>query len=148
MPPTISDVGFKQPTIVNSTRSVDEVNKIQMKDSKPKFPCSLCKGDYFLRDFLGIPKFLEMGSSMSSALVGHVGDTPSTSKDGKKKKTIKLPFMLCEGDHYSHLFPRMDEGSSLLEQLQLPTSYCNISPNPLLVDIMVNLVPSLVSLVD
>jgi hypothetical protein len=56
--------------------------------------------------------------------------------------------MLCEGDHYSHLSPHMDEASSLLEKLQLPTGYRNISPNPSLVDGMVNLVPSLVSLVD
>jgi hypothetical protein len=56
--------------------------------------------------------------------------------------------MLCEGDHYSHLFPHMDEASSLLEKLQLPTGYRKISPNPSLVDEMVNLVPSLVSLID
>jgi hypothetical protein len=76
--------------------------------------------------------------------------TPSTSdvKVGKKKTTVKFPCMLCEGDHYSHLCPRMDEASSLLEKLQLPTGYRKISPNPSLVDGMVNLVPSPVSLVD
>jgi hypothetical protein len=42
----------------------------------------------------------------------------------------------------------MDEASSLLENLQLPTGYHNISPNPSLVCGMVNLVPSPVSLVD
>jgi hypothetical protein len=36
--PTTSDVGSKQPVIVNSTGSVDEVNKIKMKNPKPKFP--------------------------------------------------------------------------------------------------------------
>jgi hypothetical protein len=56
--------------------------------------------------------------------------------------------MLCEGDHYSHLCPRMDEASSLLEKVQLPTGYRKISPNPSLVDEMVNLVTSPVSPVD
>jgi hypothetical protein len=91
-----------------------------------------------------------MWSSTSSAPAGHAGDTPSTSdvKVGKKKTTFKFPCMLCKGDHYSHFCPRMDEASSLLEKLQLPTGYHKISPNPSLVDGLVNLVPSLVSLVD
>jgi hypothetical protein len=63
-------------------------------------------------------------------------------KVGKKKTTVKFPCMLCEGDHYSHLCPRMDEASSLLEKLQLPKGYRNISPNPSLVDGLVNPVPS------
>jgi hypothetical protein len=42
----------------------------------------------------------------------------------------------------------MDEDSSLLEKLQHPAGYCKISPNQLLVDRMVNLVPSPASLVD
>jgi hypothetical protein len=56
--------------------------------------------------------------------------------------------MLCKGDHYSHLFPCMDEASFLLEKLQFPNDYHKISPNPSLVDGMVNMVPSPVSLVD
>jgi hypothetical protein len=149
-PPTTSDVGSKEPTTIDHTGSVDEVDKIKMKNLKPKFPCSLCKGDHFLMDCPSIPKVLEMWSSMSSAFARHVGDTPSTSdvKVGKKKTTVKFPCMLCEGDHYSHLCPRMDEASSLLEKLQLPTGYHNISPNPSLVDGMVNMVPSLVNPVD
>jgi hypothetical protein len=117
---------------------------------KPKFPCSICKGDHFLMDFPSIPKVLEMWSSMSSAPTGHVGDTPSTSdvKLGKKKTTVKFPCMLCKGDHYSHICPCMDKASSLLEKLQIPTRYRKISPKPSLVDGMVNLVPSSVSLVD
>jgi hypothetical protein len=91
-----------------------------------------------------------MWSSTSSSPARHVGDTPSTSdiKVGKKKMTVKFPCMLCKGDHYSHLCPCMDEASSLLENLQLPTSYCKISLNPSLVDGMFNLVPSPISLVD
>jgi hypothetical protein len=150
-PPTTSGhVGSEQPTIVNRTGSVDKVDKSKMKNPKPKFPCRICKGDHFLRDFPGLPKVLEMWSSMSSSPAGHVGDTPSTSdvKVGKKNRTIKFPCMLCEGDHHSHLFPRMDEASYLLEKIQLPTGYRKISPNPSLVDGLVNLVPSLVSLVD
>jgi hypothetical protein len=121
-----------------------------MKILKPKFPCSLCKGDHFLRDCLGTPKVLEMWSSTSSAFARHANDTPSPSdiKVGKKKTTVKFPCMLCKGDHYSHLCPRMDEASSLLEKLQLPKGYRNISPNPLLVDGFFNLVPSPVSSVD
>jgi hypothetical protein len=123
---------------------------IKMKNLKPKFPCSICNGDHFLRDCPGIPKVLEMWSSTSSASVGHAGDTPSTSdvQVGKKKTVVKFPCMLCRGDHYSHLCPHMDKAYSHLEKLQLPKGYRNISPNPLLVDGLVNLVPSLVSPVD
>jgi hypothetical protein len=149
-PPTKLDVGSKQPATVDHTRSVDEVDKIKTKNLKPKLPCNLCKGDHFLRDFLGLPKVLEMWSSTSSASARHASDAPSTSdvKVGKKNTTVKFPCMLCKGDHYSHLCPRMDEASSLLENLQLPIDYRNISPNPSLVDGMVNLVPSLVSPFD
>ena len=96
-----------------------------MKNLKPKFPCILCKGDHFLRDFPSLPKVLEIWSSTSSTLAGYAGDAPSTSdvKVGKKKKTFKFPCMLCKGDHYSHLCPRMDKASSLLEKLQLPKGY-------------------------
>jgi hypothetical protein len=52
--PTTSDVGSKKLVTVNSIGSVDEVNKIKMKNPKPKFPCSLCKGDQFLRDCPGL----------------------------------------------------------------------------------------------
>jgi hypothetical protein len=91
-----------------------------------------------------------MWSSTSSASVGHVDDTPSTSdvQVGKKKKTVKFPCMLCKGNHYSHLCPRMDEASSLLEKLQLPKGYRKLSSDPSLVDGLVNPVPSPVSPVD
>jgi hypothetical protein len=93
---------------------------------------------------------LETWSSTSSTPTRNVGDTSSTSdvKVGKKKTTIKFPCMLCKGDHYSHFCPRMDEASSFLEKLQIPTGYHKISSNPSLVDGLVNLVPSSVSLVD
>ena len=42
----------------------------------------------------------------------------------------------------------MDEASSLLEKIQIPTGYRKISPNPLLVDGLFNLVPSPVNPVD
>jgi hypothetical protein len=118
-----------------------------MKNLKPKYPCSLCKGDHFLRDCPGLIKVLEMWSFTSSAPASHVDDTPSTSdvKVGKKKKIVKFPCMLCKGDHYSHPCPRMDEDSSLLEKLQLPKGYRDISPDPSLVDGLVNPVPSPVS---
>jgi hypothetical protein len=97
MPPTASGhVGSKKKTIVNRTGSVDKINKSKMKNPKLKFPCRICKGDHFMRDFHGLPKVLEMWSSMSSNPVGHDGDTPSTSdiKIGKKNRTIKFPCML------------------------------------------------------
>jgi hypothetical protein len=121
-----------------------------MKNPKPKFPCSLCKGDHFLTDFPGLTQVLEMCSSTSSSSVGHVNDTPSTSdvQVGKKKKTVKFPCMLCKGNHYSHLCPHMDEASSLLEKIQLPKGYRNLSSNPSLVDGLVNPVPSPVSPID
>jgi hypothetical protein len=149
-PPTTSNVRSKQPATVNSIGSVDNVDKFKKKNLKPKFPCSLCKGDHFLRDCPGIPKLFKMWSSVSSAPAGHVGDTPSTSdvKVGKKKTIVKFPCMLCKGGHYSHLCPSMDEASSLLEKLQLPKGYGKLSPNPLLVDGLVNPVPSPVNPVD
>jgi hypothetical protein len=148
--PTTSDVGSNKPVTVNSTGSVDEVNKIKRKNPKPKFPCSLCKGDHFLRDCPGLTQVLEMWSSMSSASIGHVDGTPSTSdvQVGKKKQTVKFPCMLCKGNHYSHLCPRMDEASSLLEKHQLPKGYHKLSSDPSLVDGLVNPVPSLISPVD
>jgi hypothetical protein len=45
--PTTSDVVSKKPITVNSTGSVDDINKIKRKNPKPKFPCNLCKGDHF-----------------------------------------------------------------------------------------------------
>jgi hypothetical protein len=148
--PTTSDVGSKKPVTVNSTGSVDEINNIKRNNPKPKFPCSLCKGDHFLRDCPSLTQVLEMWSSTSSASVVHVDDTPSTSEVqvGKKKKIVKFPCMLCKGNHYSHLCPCMDEASSLLEKLQLPKGYRKISSDPSLVDGLVNLVPSPVSPVD
>ena len=75
-PPTTSNVGFKQPTTINSIGSVDKVDKIKMKNLKPEFPCNLCRGDHFLRDFPHIHMVLKMCSSVSLASVGYVGDTP------------------------------------------------------------------------
>jgi hypothetical protein len=72
----------------------------------------------------------------------------SDIKVGKNNRTIKFPFFLCKGDHYSHLLPRMDEAYYLLENIQLPSGYHNISPKPSLVDGLVNPVPSPVNLVD
>jgi hypothetical protein len=148
--PTTLDGGSKKPVTVNSTGSVDEINKMKRKNPTPKFPCSLCKGDHFLRDCPSLTQVLEMWSSTSSTSVSQVNDTPSTSdvQVGKKKKTIKFPCMLCKGNHYSHLCPRMDEASSLLEKLQLPKGYRKLSSDPSLVDGLVNPVPSPVSPVD
>jgi hypothetical protein len=96
-PPNVSGhVRSDQPANVNCIGSVDKVDKSKMKNPKPKFPCRICKGDHFLRDFPGLPKVLEMWSSTSSTLVEHSSDSPSTSdvKVGKKNRTAKFPCML------------------------------------------------------
>jgi hypothetical protein len=135
---------------INHTGSVDKFEKSTMRNPKPKFPFILCKGDHFLRDFPGLPKVLKIWCFVSSTPIGHVGDTPSASdvKVGKKKRTIKFPCILCEGDHYSHLCPRIYEAYYLLEKIQIPTGDHDISSNPSLVNGLVNLVPSLDILVD
>jgi hypothetical protein len=56
--PTTSDVVSKKPVTVNSNGSVDEINKIKMKNPKTKFPCSLCKGGHFLKDFPSLTQVL------------------------------------------------------------------------------------------
>jgi hypothetical protein len=92
---------------------------------------------------------------MSSASEQHVDDLPSTSQNtvGKKKSRVKFPCMLCKGSHLTHLFPRMDEASKLLEditgsQAQLPAAYHKLILDPPVVDGMINLAPSSVNLVD
>ena len=54
--------------------------------------------------------------------------------------------------HHTYVCPHMDEASYLLENIDdlkknFPTAYHKPSPNPPLVDELVNLVPSLVNLV-
>jgi hypothetical protein len=85
----------------------------------------------------------------------HVDDFPSTSHNivGKKKSRAKFPCMLCKGHHLTHLFPRMDKASKLLEDMtvsqpQLPVAYQKLSLNPPVVDGMINLVPPSVSPID
>jgi hypothetical protein len=89
---------------------------------------------------------------MSSASEQHVDDLPSTSQNtlGKKKSRVKFPCMLCKGIHLTHLCPRMDEASKLLEDMtvsqpQLPAAYCKLTLDPPVVDGMINLVPSSIS---
>jgi cell division protein YceG involved in septum cleavage len=106
---------------------------------------------------------------MSSASKQHANDLPSTGHDivGKKKSRAKFPCMLCKGSHLTHLCPRMEEASKLLQDMtvsqpQLPVAYRNFSLNPPVVDGMitpdlssvnpidhvVNLVMSLIERVD
>jgi hypothetical protein len=121
-PTTVKHVG-KQPVIVNHAGSVDDV-KIAQTTRKPKYPCRLCKGSHLLKDCPGLPKVIEAWSThpcqpMSSASEQHADDFPSTSHDtvGKKKSRVKFPCVLCKGSHLTHLFPRMDEASKLLEDM-------------------------------
>jgi hypothetical protein len=92
---------------------------------------------------------------LSSASEKHANDLSSTSEDtvGKKKSRVKFPCRLCRGSHQTHIFPRMDEASKLLEDMtvsqpQIPSSFCRLTLDPTIVDGMINLVLSLVSLVD
>jgi hypothetical protein len=85
----------------------------------------------------------------------HVDDLPSTSQDtfGKKKCRVKFLCMLCKGSHLTHLFHRMDEASKLLEDMtisqpQLPAAHRKLTLDPPVVDGMIDMTPSLVSLVD
>jgi hypothetical protein len=153
---TIEENGFgrNQPVTFNQDGNIDEVHKPIKTTQKPKFPCRICKGDHLLKDFPGIPKVLDMWSMSSKQLVsstsaGHAGDNPSTSesKVQEKKSRVKFPCRLCEGSHQTHLFPRMDEASKLLEEIivsqpQLPTAYRNLSPDPPLVAKVIDLIPS------
>jgi hypothetical protein len=149
----------KQPITINHARSFDDV-KITQTTHKPKYPCRPCKGIHIPYYFPGLSKVIEAWSTMprqpmSSTSEQHVDDLPSTSHDivGKKKSRAKFPCMLCKGCHLTHSFPHMEEASKFLEdvtisQPQLVAAYCKLTLNPPVVDGMINLVPSSVSLVD
>jgi hypothetical protein len=81
---------------------------------------------------------------MSSASEKHVDDLLLTSHYiiGKKKCRVKFPCMLCKGIHLTHLFPRMEKASKLLEDMtisqpQLPAGYRKVSLNLPVVDGMI-----------
>jgi hypothetical protein len=91
---------------------------------------------------------------MSSASEQHVDDLSSTSQNtlGKKKSKVKFPCRLCGGSHQTHLLPRMDEASKLLEDMilsqpQLPAAYRKLTLNQPTIDGRINPVPSSVNLV-
>jgi hypothetical protein len=122
LPTTVIHVG-KQSITDNHVGSFDDA-KITQTTRNPKYPCRLCKGSHVLKDFHGISKVIEACSTcpcrpMSSASKQHVDDLPSTSQDtiGKKKSRVKFLCSLCGGSHQTHLFPRMDEASKLLEYM-------------------------------
>ena len=89
--------------------------------------------------------------SMLSTSGHHVDDKPLTRDhrvEGEKSR-VKFPCRFCGGIHCNHICPRMDEASHLLEEItliqqKLPTSYRRFSPNPSLVDEVVDPNPSLV----
>jgi hypothetical protein len=92
---------------------------------------------------------------MSSTSAQHVDELPSTSRNivGKKKSRVNFPCRLCGGSHQTHLCPHMDEALKFLEDMifsqpQLSTAYLKLSLNPPVLDGVINLVPSSVSLVD
>jgi hypothetical protein len=158
LPTTTKHVG-KKPITVDHAGSVGDV-KITQTTRKPKYPCRLCKGSHILTDFPGLSKVIEVWSThpeqpMSSASEQHVDDRSSASHDtvGRKKSRVKFPCMLCKGSHLTHLFPRMDEASKLLEDMtvsqpQLPVAYRMFSLNPPVVDGMITPDPSPVNPID
>jgi hypothetical protein len=97
LPTPAGHVGSDQTTIVHHAVSVDNVDKSIKTHHKPKLPCRICKSDHLLKDFLGIPKVVEVwyeGSQpTSSVAAGHVGDKPSTNDNhvGSKKGKFKFP---------------------------------------------------------
>jgi hypothetical protein len=100
---------------------------------------------------MGIDPMNNISNNNKNTLCSYIISTTLSTSDvkiGKKKTTVKFPFMLCEGDHYSHLCPHMDEASFLLEKLQLPKGYHKLSPNPSLVDGPVNPVDQVVNIVS
>jgi hypothetical protein len=158
-PPTsVKHVG-KQPVTVSHAGSVDDV-KITQTTRKPKYPCRLCKGSHLLKECPSLSKVIEAWSThprqpTSSASEQHADKPPSTSHDtvGKKKSRVKFPCMLCKGSHLTHLCPRMDKASKLLEDMtvsqpQLPAAYRKLSLNPPIVDGMITPIPSPVNPVD
>lgn len=67
-----------------------------------------------------------------------------------KKGKVKFTCNFCEGNHPIHLFPLMDETSKELEKLttsqpHLPARYWKLSPDPSLVDQVIDQKPSLVN---
>jgi hypothetical protein len=62
LPTTAGHIGSDEPTNFNHARSVDNVDKSIKTYRKPKFPCRICKGDHLLKDFLSIPKVVEVWS--------------------------------------------------------------------------------------
>jgi hypothetical protein len=158
LPTNARHVG-KPPVTDDHAESVDDA-KITQKTRNPKYPCKLCKGSHLLKDFPGLSKVIEAWSTqplhpMSSTYEQHVDDLSSTSQDtvGKKKSRVKFPCRLCGGSHQTHLFPRMDEASKLLEEMnvshpQILVSYRKLTIIPPVVDAMINPVPSSISLVD
>jgi hypothetical protein len=158
LPTTAGHVG-KKPVTVDHAGSVDDV-KITQTTHNPKYPCRICKGSHILKDFYGLSKVIEAWSKhprqpMSFGSEQHTDDFSLTSHDivGRKKSRDKFPCMLCKRHYQTHLFPHMEEVSKFLEEMtvsqpQLPVASCKLSLNPPVVDGMINLVPSSVSLVD
>jgi len=77
---------------------------------------------------------------------GHHSDDSPSMRDNNvegKKGRVKFPCRLCGGTHYTHLCPRMDEASYLLEKItvieqNIPSGYHKFSPSPSLVDEVVD----------
>jgi hypothetical protein len=122
-PPTTAGGVGKPPIIFNRVGSVDDA-KITQTTRNPKYPCIICKGSHIIKDFPSLSKVIEAWSThpcqpMPSSSEQHVDDLLSTSQDivGKNKSRVKFPCMICKGIHLTHIFPRMDEASKFLEDM-------------------------------
>ena len=112
--------------IVHKKPSLDKPSNLPQKF---KFPCMLCKGDHFLRDYPGIPKVLKVWSddhpSLPLASGSHIGGTSSTSNDKTRRKQgmVTNPCKLCEGHHPIHLCMHMDEAMRVLDNPTVSAPY-------------------------
>ena len=135
--------GGNQETIALNASSNDNPS---IKLPKAKYPCIICVGDHFHRDFPRFPRIFKEWSShshhpMSLTSGDHVGNTPSTSDSkvhGLKGK-VRIPCRLCEGNHSLHLCPFLDEAKRVFDNRltspqRLPSGYKKLSLNPSLVD--------------
>jgi hypothetical protein len=158
LPTTSKHVG-KSPGSDNHAESVDDA-KITQTTRKPKYPCTIYKGNHLLKDCPGLSKVIEAWSThprhpMSSSSAQHDDDLPLTSQDTiwNKKSRVKFPCRLCRGSHQTHLLPRMDEASKFMKDMtisqpQFPAAYHKLTLDPPVVDEMINPVPSSISPID
>jgi len=142
----------KKKSTKREVKSIAQVGPPSAPPRKVKFPCRLCKDGHLLGDCPGIPRILEVWSRdlarPSSSFEAH-GDATPLAGNGKEKGKIRIPCILCEGNHPLHLCLLMDKAYAILESLrasspQLPIGYQRLSVDRLPADNEIDLDSSLV----